>query len=129
MTKAPTLWELPRYSTNLDLIPYGSNKPNYKVLIKVTDVDLDVTNDCGDPEPDEDEKKELEADVIGTVFEFDLEEDAQFYTSEYDSEFHFVSECIDEQIADRISDESGWLVNYANWVEVEEVRVIKTDSE
>ena len=28
------------------------------IWVKVTDVDLDVTNNCGDPIPDEKEKKE-----------------------------------------------------------------------
>ena len=120
MTQTITWKPLNEYSTNLDLYPFGDNPVNTKIFIRVTDVDLDVTNDCGDPEPDEDEKKELEADVIGSVFAFDLEDDAEFYTSEYDSEFHFVREIIDEQIADRISDEFGWLVNYASWEEVEE---------
>ena len=72
---------------------------NDTIFIRLTDVDLDVTNDCGDPIPDEEEKKELEADVVGTLFEFHSE----------DEEF------IDDLISDRISDECGWCVNYSTW--------------
>ena len=69
------------------------------IWVKVTDVDLDVTNNCGDPIPDEKEKKELEADVVGTSFEFHAE----------DEEF------IDDLIANRISDDCGWLVNSCDY--------------
>ena len=72
---------------------------NDTIWIKVTDVDLDVTNDCGDPIPDEDEKKKLESDVVGTLFEFNAE----------DEEF------IHDLISDRISDDCGWCVNYSSW--------------
>tara|TARA_B100000287_G_scaffold420926_1_gene460937 strand:+ start:943 stop:1314 length:372 start_codon:yes stop_codon:yes gene_type:complete len=121
---AITLSELPRYSTNLDFVhPYGGSKPNYKVLIKVTDVSFDTSNDCGEPEPSEEEREELENEFIGTILKFDLDGFTEYYSpNEFDSEYHFLSEHLDECLADRISDETGWLVNYANWVEVEEVQ-------
>ena len=72
---------------------------NDTIWIKVTDVDLDVTNDCGDPIPDEDEKKKLESDVVGTLFEFHAEDE------------EFIHDLID----DRISDDCGWCVNYSSW--------------
>jgi len=72
---------------------------NNTFFIKVTDVDLDVTNDCGDPIPDANQKKELEADLVGTLYEFNYE----------DEEF------IDDLIANRISDDCGWCVNYSTW--------------
>ena len=114
---AITLCELPRSSTNLDMFPCGSNKPNYKVLIKVTDIEFDEEYDLS-----EKEQEELSKDFIGTVLDFDLEDEANSYSNEFDSEYHFLSEHLDECLADRISDETGWLVNYANWVEVEEVQ-------
>ena len=56
-----------------NFIPFSEQRRNTKIFIGVSDVDLDID------EVDEDEKKELEEEVIGQVFEFDLEQDLEFF--------------------------------------------------
>ena len=97
-----------------NFIPFPEEGRNTKIFIGVSDVELDVD------EVEEDEKKELEEDIIGQVFEFDLEHDLEFFNLwDFESPYQFVHDTINEQLSDRISDHFDWCVNSANWVELE----------
>ena len=112
--------ELPPNTTNLDFFyPYG--QPNYIALIKITDVDFDCLEDL-----DEDEKEELENDYRGTILEIDLEDQKEYFNeTEYDSERHLLDEYLNECLAGEISDDTGWCLHGASWVEVEKVETEK----
>tara|TARA_E500000331_G_scaffold273824_1_gene265875 strand:- start:571 stop:927 length:357 start_codon:yes stop_codon:yes gene_type:complete len=111
--KLKSKWEI-LSSGVTNFVPFPEERRNTKIFIGVSDVDLDVD------EVDEDEKKEIEEEIIGQVFEFDLEHDLEFFNlREFESPDQFVHNTINEQLSDRISDHFDCCVNSANWVEVE----------
>lgn len=112
MTKQETIRykAIPYPCTNLHFLSAIPEKVNTKILIRTTLI-----------EP-------LNALSETLVLTVDLKDEVAYYqdksiskfNSRFDSEYHFVQEKVDDIIVSLIYQETGVMVEYANWEEIEE---------
>ena len=112
MTKQETIRykAIPYPCTNLHFLSAIPEKVNTKILIRTTLI-----------EP-------LNALSETLVLTVDLKDEVTYYqdksiskfNSRFDSEYHFVQEKVDDIIVSLIYQETGVMVEYANWEEIEE---------